>query len=136
MSRVPQELLRQEFSYLQPDDGASFCTLRWLIDSVTRDKDNAELDLVIAVENHTTSTINNHAMVIPFLKDVFGHYAFPVDGIMGFFARIPKDLRPAEHCKVRLTFDIASLETPVYFCIEKGLFPDDAEKVIWLVISN
>jgi len=75
-------------------------------------------------------------MVIPFLKDVFGHYAFPVDGIMGFFTRIPRDLRPGEHCKVRLNFDIASLEVPVYFCIEKGLFPDDAEKVIWLVIPD
>lgn len=136
MSRVPQELLRQEFSYLQPEDAALFCALRWSIESATRDKDNVELDLVIAVENHTTSTINNQGMVIPFLKDVFGHFAFPVDGIRGFFTRIPRDLRPGEHCKVRLTFDIAGLEVPVYFCIEKALFPDDAEKVIWLVIVD
>jgi hypothetical protein len=136
MPRVPQELLMQEPSYLQPGDEASFCTLRWSIDSVIRGKDNAELNLVIAVANYTTSTINNQGMAIPFLKDVFGHFAFPVDGIRGLFTRMPKDLRPGEYCKVRLTFDITSMEVPVYLCIQKGLLPDDAEKVIWLVIPD
>jgi len=136
MSAVPQELLRQQFSYLQSSNAASFCALRWLIDSATCDKDNAELDLVIAVENETNSILNNQEIVIPFLKDVFGRFSFPIGGVKGFFTRIPRDLRPGEHCKVRLTFDIASLEPPVYFFISKGALPEYIEKVVWLVIVD
>lgn len=133
---VPQQLLRQQFSYLRTSDSGSFCDLRWSIDSATCDKDNAELNLVIAVKNETSSISNNREMVLPFLKDVFGRFKFPIDGVKGFFTRMPSNLRPGEYCKVRLAFDIASLELPVYFFISKGALPEYIEKVVWLVIPD
>lgn len=138
ISSPPPELLRQRLTYSLPGDAAFLCDLRWSIDSVTLARESEELELIITVENQTTSIVEfgpECAFRAPFLKDAFGRIAGLAEGF-DFWTGVPGDLRPGEYFKMRCAFDIASLEAPVYFCVKSGQFLSDAEGIIWLVVPD